>query len=200
MQTRPLNRGAPEPISNGFALISKKRWDVRCSRVFKGGLFTDYLARLKITDMFRPCFLRIETKRFRTALLNAECDVYFGVGIVASDRHDLVHLAPIPWHIRICPDYKGKRPASPADLPAGKWWIAEAGEPEAVGSVLQAFHEAGAKGGRIHADGNHARPAKGEIVFSHETTVRQMDPADAVWPSLQFSAALSPAGINGAIR
>lgn len=157
---------------------------------FKGGLFTDFLARLKITDTFRPCFLRIETKRFRTALLNAECDVYFGVGIIASDRHDLVNLGPVPWNIRTGPDYKGRRPAKPADLPAGKWWITDAGEAEATGLVIEAFHQAGARGGRVLADGSDAQPAEGEVVFSHETTSRQVDPAAAVWPGFQFSAAL----------
>ena len=42
---------------------------------FRGGLFTDFLSRLQIKDRFTPCFLRVEMKRFRTALLNTECVV-----------------------------------------------------------------------------------------------------------------------------
>ena len=48
---------------------------------FRGGLFTEFLSSLKTSDLFRSCFVRIEVKRFRTALLNAECDVYFGIGL-----------------------------------------------------------------------------------------------------------------------
>ena len=148
---------------------------------FKGGLFTDFLARLKISDTFRPCFLRIETKRFRTALLNAECDVYFGVGIIASDRLDLVNLGPVPWKI----DCKGKPPTKPAALPPGKWWLADGGETEATAKLLGEFHAAGAKGGRILTD---AKPAADELVFSHDTTARHA--SDATWPTFQFSAVL----------
>lgn len=148
---------------------------------FKGGLFTDFLARLKISDSFRPCFLRIETKRFRTALLNAECDVYFGVGIGASDRLDQVNLGPIPWRIAC----KGNPPATPADLPPGKWWIADAGETEAAARLIEEFHAAGARGGRILTD---AKPAADEVVFTHDTTARH--PADACWPMFRFSAVL----------
>jgi Bacterial regulatory helix-turn-helix protein, lysR family len=148
---------------------------------FKGGLFTDFLARLKISDTFRPCFLRIETKRFRTALLNAECDVYFGVGIVASDRLDLVNLGPIPWKI----DCMGKPPVKPADLPPGKWWIADAGETEATAKLIDEFVAAGAKGGRILTD---AKPADDEVVFTHDTTARPS--TETHWPMFQFSAVL----------
>jgi DNA-binding transcriptional LysR family regulator len=154
---------------------------------FKGGLFTDFLSRLQISDSFRPCFLRVETKRFRTALLNAECDVYFGVGITASDRLDLVHLGPVPWKIQASPQRKGELPAKPADLTPGKWWIADAGETEATANLLAAFHMAGAKDGRILTD---ATPAPDEIIFTHETTARHSTAADAIWPCFQFSAVL----------
>lgn len=152
---------------------------------FKGGLFSDFLARLKITDSFRPCFLRIETKRFRNALLNAECDVYFGVGIIASDRLDLVNLGSVPWTIATGARHRGKPPAHPADLPPGKWWIADGGDAEATAKLLEGFHAAGAKGGRILTD---AKPADDEVVFSHDTTARPA--SDAIWPMFQFSAVL----------
>ena len=152
---------------------------------FKGGLFTDFLARLKISNTFRPCFLRIETKRFRTALLNAECDVYFGAGILATDRLDHVNLGPIPWKIELGSPAKSKLPGKPADLPPGKWWIAHAGETEATAKLIEEFHAAGAKGGRILTD---AKPAADEMVFSHDTTARHS--GDALWPMLQLAAVL----------
>lgn len=153
---------------------------------FKGGLFTDFLGRLKITDAFRPCFLRIETKRFRTALLNAECDVYFGVGISPSDRLDIVNLGPIAWKI----DCKGKAPTGPADLPAGKWWITDTGETEATAAIVEEFHAAGAEGGRILTAESGAIPADDDIVFSHATTYLTASPDEGAWPSFQFSAVL----------
>ncbi|MEO5914520.1 MAG: LysR family transcriptional regulator [Luteolibacter sp.] len=155
---------------------------------FKGGLFTDFLGRLQISDAFRPCFLRIETKRFRTALLNAECDVYFGVGISASDRLDLVNLGPIPWQIRIGKKFHGKPPAKPADLAAGKWRLSDAGENEASARLLDAFHAAGAKGGGILTDSSGDSPADDEVVFIHDTTGKHA--GDGNWPCYQFSAVL----------
>jgi hypothetical protein len=184
-QVSPLSRGLRRLGDTVKSLHEKGRIlrFAAAGEFFKGGLFTDFLARLQISDTFRPCFLRIETKRFRTALLNAECDVYFGVGITASDRLDLVNLGPIPWKI----DGNGKPPAKPADLPSGKWWIADAGEMEATSQILEAFHTAGAKGGRILTD---ATPADDEVVFSHETTARHTTTPDATWPMFQFSAVL----------
>jgi DNA-binding transcriptional LysR family regulator len=156
---------------------------------FKGGLFTDFLARLKITDAFRPCFLRIETKRFRTALLNAECDVYFGVGITASDRLDIVNLGPIAWKIYTGASYRKKPPVSPAGLPAGNWWISDAGDAEAAAEVLAAFHAAGAKGGRILPEDADPASVGDGIVFSHDTTSGHAA-ADGAWPCYRFSAVL----------
>ncbi|MES2440476.1 MAG: LysR family transcriptional regulator [Verrucomicrobiota bacterium] len=188
-QVNPLSRGLRRLGESVKAQHEKGRIlrFAAAGEFFKGGLFTDFLARLQISDAFRPCFLRIETKRFRTALLNAECDVYFGVGIIASDRLDLIDLGPIPWKIEAGSGRKGKLPAKPADLPAGKWWIANAGETEATSKVLEAFQAAGAKGGRILVD---QTPAADEIVFSHETTARHSTASDAIWPCFQFSAVL----------
>lgn len=154
---------------------------------FKGGLFSNFLARLQISDTFRPCFLRIETTRFRTALLNVECDVYFGVGITASERLDLVNLGPIPWKIDRGSQCNGRLPSQPGELPTGKWWITQAGEPEVTAHILAAFHAAGAKDGRVLTDES---PAPDEIVFSHETTSRHSTAPDLRWPCFQFSAVL----------
>ncbi|MES2661037.1 MAG: LysR family transcriptional regulator [Verrucomicrobiota bacterium] len=154
---------------------------------FKGGLFTDFLGRLQISDTFRPCFLRIETKRFRTALLNAECDVYFGVGISASERLDIVNLGPIPWRILTGKNFRGDPPATPADLPKGKWWISNAGETESTAEQLDAFHACGARGGRILFENSAEAPTDDDIVFIHDTTARH---AGGDWPCYQFSAIL----------
>lgn len=153
---------------------------------FKGGLFTDFLARLQISDAFRPCFLRIGTKRFRTALLNAECDVYFGVGITASDRLDRVDLGPIPWNIQTGKKLGGPLPSHPSDLPPGKWWISDAGEPEAAAELLDSLHAAGAKGGRILTK----IPPDDAITLIHDTTARHEESGTGRWPCYRFSAVL----------
>jgi len=189
-QISPLTRGLRRLDDTVKSLHDKGRIlrFAAAGDFFKGGLFTDFLGRLQISDAFRPCFMRIETKRFRTALLNAECDVYFGEGIIASDRLELVNLGPIPWKIQPGSRYEGNPPAKPVDLSPGKWWIANAGEMEATSTILREFHAAGAKGGRILIDGSDPKPADDEVVFSHETTGRHA--SDATWPTFQFSAVL----------
>lgn len=154
---------------------------------FKGGLFTDFLARLQITDSFRPCFLRVETKRFRIALMNAECDVYFGIGISGSDRLDRVHLARIPWKFTGGSGTGAKHPTSPSELPAGKWWVVGGAEDEANAALLEEFHQAGAKKGRLLPEGEKLSPGKGEWILSPDQTAAPVDP---VWPTHRFSAVL----------
>ncbi|HEX7261530.1 MAG TPA: hypothetical protein VF258_06915, partial [Luteolibacter sp.] len=63
----------------------------------------------------------------------------------------------------------------------------DAGETEATSTVLEAFHAAGAKGGRILTN---QIPAPDEIVFSHETTACHSTASGAIWPCFQFSAVL----------
>ena len=189
-QTGPLSRGLrrlEEDVRSQHESGRILRF-AAAGEFFKGGLFTDFLARLRISDTFRPCFLRIDTKRFRTALLNAECDVYFGAGLAPSDRLDLVNLGCIPWKIVPGPAWKGKPPTRPTDLPAGKWWIAEAGEPEASESVLASFHEAGAKDGGILEAGS-ASPDSDGIVL-HPDTASSCQPTGGAWPCHHFSAVL----------
>lgn len=119
---------------------------------FRGGLFTDFLATLKTADLFRSCFVRIEVKRFRTALLNAECDVYFGIGLGGADRLDPVDLGPVPWKIVRPSKTRGEAPATPEQLGKGPWWIAAAGEPETAEALLESFRKAGARGGAVAGD------------------------------------------------
>ncbi len=156
--------------------------------IFRGGLFTDFLTRLQISDTFNPCFLRIELKRCRTALLNAECDVYFGAGIPASDRLDQVDLGAIPWRFELGKDFRDPHPASPAELPQDRWWIAEAGEPECSAKLLEKFHAIGACGGRVFSSGSADAPGRHDIVLHHDTTARQVP--DSPWPGYRFTALL----------
>lgn len=162
---------------------------------FRGGLFTDFLATLKISDLFRSCFVRTEVKRFRTALLNAECDVYFGIGLGSADRLESVDLGPVPWTILA---KEGSRiPTSPADLGEARWWIAEAGEEEVAEDLLKAFHAAGARGGSVLPAADAAAweadpesiPA-GEIVFVADTggSLKERDPG--AWPTYRLTACL----------
>lgn len=116
---------------------------------FRGGLFTEFLGTLETDDLFRSCFVRIEVKRFRTALLNAECDVYFGIGLDGGDRLDRVDLGPVPWRILRHPGARGAVPAGPAKLGKSPWWLATAGEPEVAAGLLEAMRGAGARGGGL---------------------------------------------------
>ncbi|RYD48315.1 MAG: LysR family transcriptional regulator [Verrucomicrobiaceae bacterium] len=193
-QTGPLSRGLrrlDENVRSQHASGRILRF-AAAGEFFKEGLFSDFLSRLRISDTFRPCFLRVDTKRFRTALLNAECDVYFGAGLTSSDRLDLVDLGPIPWKIVKGAAFKGALPARPSDLPPGRWWIADAGDVEATAAVLAEFHEAGAKGGRILMEGGiGGGPASDEIVFSHDgMTAPSVIPCDGAWPCFRFAAVL----------
>ena len=188
-QTSPLSRGLHR-LGESVRSLHEKGRILRCAasgEFFKGGLFTDFLTRLQISESFRPCFMRIETSRFRQALLSAECDVYFGAGITASDRLELVPLGPIPWKFQSGREYSAPLPSRPADLIPGKWKIAETGDPEAGACVLAAFHAAGAVGGSMLGE---ETAAEDEIVLSHDTTRAPSPARDQHWPHYQFSAIL----------
>lgn len=154
---------------------------------FRGGVFTSFLARLQISDAFRPCFLRIETQRFRTALLNSECDVFFGTGISASERLELVDLGPIPWKFEKGLLNRGKMPAVPSDLPPGRWWVAVTGEKEAAEEVLQALHAAGAKGGALLGE-SEPPPSDGWLLRHDPSALTMSTTKD--WPCYRFCAVL----------
>ena len=162
---------------------------------FRVGLFTDFLATLQLGDLFRSCFVRIEVKRFRTALLNAECDVYFGIGLGCADRLESVDLGPVPWMILQHP--ATALPESPAQLDGAGWWIAGAGEPDTATALLDAFRAAGANGGGImpehEAAACAADPSKlaaGSCLFLPDTGVgtRGRDLGD--WPAYRLTACL----------
>lgn len=153
---------------------------------FKGGLFTDFLGRLKIAETFRPCFLRIDVRRFRTALLNAECDVYFGAGLAESDRLEVVDLGPVPWEITRGIAETGPAPGRLKDLISGRWWIAAAGDEAASQAVLDGFHAKGATGGAlIQPDADV--PPQG-FVFRPDSTARMSSECEPPWPCYRFTA------------
>jgi DNA-binding transcriptional LysR family regulator len=156
---------------------------------FRGGLFTRYLARLRINDAFRPCFLRIDIQRFRTALLNAECDVYFGIGLADNDRMDRIDLGPAPWNIGPVGRPALPAPSSPADLAGAKWWIRSAGEPGAALALLESLRAAGASGGGL-IDAADPPPAGRGFLLEADTGADDRPPGEADWPCYRFSAFL----------
>lgn len=98
-QIGPLSRGLHR-LGDSVKSLHEKGRILRfgaAGEFFKGGLFTGFLTRLRISDSFRPCFLRIDIQRYRPSLLNSECDVYFGAGITACERLELVHLGRFFW-------------------------------------------------------------------------------------------------------
>lgn len=189
MQVVPLSRGLRRLDETVRTLHESGRIlrFAAAGEFFKGGLFTDFLGRLKISEAFRPCFLRIETKRFRNALLNAECDVYFGIGLTATDRLDLVHLGTVPWKINAGPKYKGKLPTKPGDLNEGKWFIGTTGDADADATMLKSMHAAKAKDGRVLSEDSPRQPKDDEILLTPDTTLIQVNPG---WPCYHFSAVL----------
>lgn len=183
-QVGPLSRGLRH-LEDGVRSLHQAGRVLRfaaAGEFFRGGLFTDFLARLKINDTFRPCFLKIESSRFRNALLNAECDVYFGIGLLPSDRMDLIDLGPVPWNITSA----GKLPNSPSDLSKTPWTIADAGEPGSASAVLEAFHAAGASGGAILTD----KESAGKISFTPDITAPPPAAGSTGWPCYRFTAVL----------
>lgn len=157
--------------------------------LFGGGLFAGFLTRLRTDDQYNHCFLRIERSRFQNALLNAECDVYVGVGIIASDRLDVVHLQPVPWRVAFADGIGREAPAAPEVLPAGNWWLASVGDAEMDAAILSEFHSAGAKRGRTWVPQTSVKPSGGDVVFCPDPGPSS-GCLDSVWPCLRFSAAI----------
>ncbi len=157
--------------------------------LFQGGLFTHYLSRLRINDTFRPCFMRIEASRFRTALLNAECDVYFGFGLVDCDRLDLVDLGPVPWQIT-SQGTNRQPPRNPAELAAAAWCVAGPDEDGPAAALLEKFHAAGAAGGEILPAGCRETETSHQWIFRPDIAAREPVGVGSPWPHYRFSAIL----------
>ena len=164
---------------------------------FRGGLFTEFLSTLEVSDIFRSCFVRIELKRFRTAILNAECDVYFGIGLGEADRLDIVDLGPVPWTILGNPKSKKALPDSPKKLDGSKWYIADSGESDVTKDLLNSFRDAGASGGSILPESKTsvmiADPdsiPKGSFLFVPNTSSSLAGREPGPWPTYRLTACL----------
>lgn len=164
---------------------------------FRGGLFTEFLGTLGTDELFRSCFVRIEVKRFRTALLNAECDVYFGIGLDGADRLDRIDLGPVPWRILRPPRSRGPLPGIPAKLGQGPWWVAAAGEPEVAAGMLDALRKAGARGGGLLGEDeaagwvdDPARIPPGACLLLPDLAAPLLGRAESGWPCHRLSAFL----------
>ncbi len=199
VQVGPLSRSLRK-LGEGVRTLHQSGRILRfaaAGEFFRGGLFTEFLATLKISDLFRSCFVRIEVKRFRTALLNAECDVYFGIGLGCADRLDSVDLGPVPWKILRAPKSTGDLPSTPGELTKGEWSIAELGEPEVAAELLEAFRKAGAQGGAVLGESAAANwiadpsliPANA-CVFVPETTAGLKGRDAGPWPAYRLTACL----------
>ncbi len=157
--------------------------------LFQGGLFSHFLSRLGINDTFRPCFLRIESNRFRTALLNAECDVYFGFGLMDCDRLDLIDLGPVPWQI-ISQGKNPKPPMTPAELTGAKWCLASPDEDGSAAALRDEFHAAGATGGEILPPGQLHTKTSYQWIFRPDIAAREPVAVGSPWPHYRFFASL----------
>lgn len=155
--------------------------------LFQGGLFTQYLRLLRINDTFRPCFQKIDSKRFRAALLNAECDVYFGFGLMDCDRLDLVDLGLVPWKITSQRE-NHPPPRHPAELSTALWGIASPDEDGAASELLAEFRAAGARGGEVLPAGLLEGKTTHEWVFRPDITAREKVAAGTPWPHFRFAA------------
>jgi len=155
---------------------------------FHDGAFSIILGRIDVVDMFRPCYLRMEPDRFKAALLSSECDVYFGAGITASSRLEIIHLDRIPWSFHPGEKYTGSMPKLPADLVSGKWVIQPIGDEECVSEMLEIIHQAGAKNGRLLSVGES--PRIDEILLKPEPSWMGLVMTREQWPKFLFSAVL----------
>jgi DNA-binding transcriptional LysR family regulator len=61
--------------------------------LFETAWFTGFLRRFRSKCPFRVCCLMFDERRFQTALLNAECDVFLAGGMEASDKLESIDLS-----------------------------------------------------------------------------------------------------------
>lgn len=61
--------------------------------LFEGGWFTGFLRRFRSRCPFRVCCLMSDERRFQSALLNAECDVFLSRGSAPSEKLETVDLS-----------------------------------------------------------------------------------------------------------
>ncbi|RYD37431.1 MAG: LysR family transcriptional regulator [Verrucomicrobiaceae bacterium] len=153
---------------------------------FGESVFTEFLSLLDIRKLFRTCFVKMDPVRYRTALLNAECDVYFGCGLIGSDRLELVDLGSVPWKFSWLDADEARPIHHPGDLPEGEWEIGSLGDPEALAECLDALHQAGAKDGRISGQDH----AAARVLLEPDITGAHRPAVAPSWPCHRFSAIL----------
>lgn len=151
---------------------------------FRGGLFTDYLSRLDVSEKFRSCFMKINSKDAQKSLLAAECDVYFGVGLGASERLELVGLGEIGWTVRRIGD--GQLPKNPADL-RQDWFLVCEGDSGISGKILGRFREAGATAGKVITSAEVGSLQEGAIIFEADI-ISPLGDGVGIWPGYEFNA------------
>jgi DNA-binding transcriptional LysR family regulator len=61
--------------------------------LFESTWFTGFLRRFRSKCPFRVCCLMFDDRRFQSALLNAECDVFLNRGLEASEKLETVDLS-----------------------------------------------------------------------------------------------------------
>lgn len=154
---------------------------------FRGGLFTDYLARLSITGKFRSCFMKVEPKDAQKSLLAASCDVYFGVGLGGMERLDLVELGEVGWEVSRVGG--GKLPKNPEGL-EGKWFLVGEGDAGICSGLLDSFRTAGAKGGKVIERDSVGKLEKGAVIFTADMIRPLAGGSLNGWPGYKFSAVL----------
>ncbi|HEX5790852.1 MAG TPA: LysR family transcriptional regulator [Luteolibacter sp.] len=186
----PLTRSLLH-LGEGIRAIQRKGLILRfaaSSDFFSGGAFSYILSRMDLVDLYRPCYLRIEVDRFNAALLSSECDVYFGAGISASQRLEIIHLDRVPWSFHPGKSYSGKNPSTPADLISGKWVVQPAGDAEAAEVVVEELSKQGAGKGRVLSSNQSC--GDDEILLRPEASWIGLVNPHPDWPSYLFSAAL----------
>lgn len=117
--------------------------------LFEGAWFTGFLRRFRTKCPFRVCCLMLDERRFRTALLNAECDVFLGAGITPSDKLDFIDLGSVPWKFLTRDESFDTN--SPRGLTGRDWYLAEIGDSEVHEAVMEELRARGATGGRSAA-------------------------------------------------
>lgn len=161
--------------------------------LFESGWFTGFLRRFRTHCSFRVCCLMLDDRRFRTALLNAECDVFLGCGMTPSDKLDIVDLGAVPWRIF---GHEGEvQLPLPSQLSEHIWKVENNGDPEAMEQLLDAFQKAGAgRGGllvpsisKTWLEKPSAIPA-GTLLLTPDTHTDHQ--GSHVWPSHRYGAFL----------
>ncbi len=153
---------------------------------FRGGLFTNYLGGLELSEKFRPSFLRVEARSAVKSLLSAECDVYFGIGLAETERLDRLDLGELGWNVSRIGG--GDAPSGPAELGVEKWYIVRAGDANVSAELLEKFRARGAQGGEVIEGAAVVQVAAGGVVFAADA-IKPLDEKDvARWPRYHFAA------------